>query len=122
MAFIIGGMIVAALGVALACKWFVFPALRKHAWWNVTTAYLWALAGNSKTIAVALAVEVLALADEAKAIDLSALFGAERGGRIAAVMGVVMIVLRLVTKRPASFTPASAEVSAGEPAQTREPG
>jgi hypothetical protein len=68
-------------------------------------ARLWAIAGNSKTIAVAYAVQLLALLDEFKIIDWSGLLGVERGGRIAAIMGLVMIGLRLVTTRAASFRP-----------------
>jgi hypothetical protein len=68
-------------------------------------AWLWAVAGNSKTIAVAYAVQLLALIDEFKVVDWSALFGVERGGRIASIMSLLMIGLRLVTTGSTSFKP-----------------
>ncbi len=64
---------------------------------------LWALAGNSKTIAASYAIQVLGVADEIKVLDWSTLFGAEKGGRILAIAGVLMLVLRLVTRGPVSF-------------------
>jgi hypothetical protein len=41
--------------------------------------------------------------DEAKLLDWSALVGSERAGRVMVVMGVVMIVLRLITRAAVSF-------------------
>ena len=68
-------------------------------------SYLWALAGNSRTLAVAYAIELLAILDMAKIIDWSSLLGVERGGKVAAIIGVVIIVLRLITIKPVSFKP-----------------
>lgn len=85
--------------------WGVLPQLRKLAWWDGFTSRLWAAAGNSKTIAVAYAAELLGLLDEAKLLDWSTLVGSERAGRVMVVMGVVMIVLRLVTRAAVTFRP-----------------
>lgn len=68
-------------------------------------ARIWAIAGNSKTIAVAYAAELLAALDEFKMIDISSLLGAERAGRAVAIMGLIMFGLRLVTRGAASFKP-----------------
>jgi hypothetical protein len=61
------------------------------------------LCGNSKTIAVAYAAELLGVLDEAKVLDWSQLLGADSAGRVMVIMGVVMIVLRLVTRTAVSF-------------------
>ena len=68
-----------------------------------TPAKLCALAGNSRTMLVAYAAELLGAIDELKLVDLSALLGSERAGRVMVVMGLVMIVLRLVTRTAVSF-------------------
>ena len=47
--------------VVAAYWWAVLPRLRKLAWWGGFTARVWAIAGNSKTIAIAYAVELMAL-------------------------------------------------------------
>jgi hypothetical protein len=94
--------------IALAASlywWFALPRLRQFPWWDGFTAWLWALAGNSRTIGVAYAAELLAVLDEAKIIDWSQLLGVESGGRVVAVMGIVMILLRLVTRTAVSFKP-----------------
>jgi hypothetical protein len=84
--------------------WAVLPQLRKLAWWDGFVIRLWALAGNSKTIVVAYAAELLGLLDEAKLLDWSALVGSERAGRVMVVMGAV-ILLRLVTRAAVTFKP-----------------
>lgn len=71
--------------------------------WEDFVARLWAIAGNSRTIAVAYAAEVVAALDEARLLDFSTLIGAERAGRMLAIMGVVMFALRLVTRSAISF-------------------
>lgn len=83
--------------------WLALPQLRKLSWWDGFVARLWALAGNSRTIAVAYAVELLGLLDEAKYLDWSQLIDSERAGRVMAIMGVVMIILRLVTRTAVAF-------------------
>jgi hypothetical protein len=85
--------------------WLALPRLRKFAWWDALTARLWAIAGNSRTLAVAYAAELLGILDEAKIVDWSTLLGVERGGRVVAVMGAVMFGLRLVTRTAVSFEP-----------------
>ena len=62
-----------------------------------------AFCGNSKTIAVAYAAELLGVLDEAKVLDWSQLLGAESAGRVMVIMGAVMILLRLVTRTAVSF-------------------
>ena len=71
--------------------------------WPEITARVWALAGNSRTIAIAYAAELLGMLDEAKILDWSQLVGAQNAGRVVVVMGVAMIVLRLVTRTAVSF-------------------
>jgi len=94
--------------------WLLLPRLRQLGWWStfqqIVYARLgslltgfWALTGNSRTILVGYAAELLGLLDEAKLLDWSALIGSERAGRVMVVMGVVMIVLRLVTRAAVSF-------------------
>jgi len=85
--------------------WAVLPQLRKLAWWDGLVIRLWALAGNSKTIAVAYAAELLGVLDEAKLLDWSELVGSERAGRVMVIMGAVMILLRLVTRAAVTFKP-----------------
>ena len=97
------GLIAIAAGVYW---WALLPRLRKLAWWDGFVARLRALVGgayarlrglcgNSKTIAVAYAAEILGILDEAKVVDWSELLGAEAAGRVMVIMGAVMIVLRL---------------------------
>ena len=45
--------------------------------------------------------------DEAKVLDWSQLLGADSAGRVMVIMGVVMILLRLVTRTAVSFKPES---------------
>jgi hypothetical protein len=85
--------------------WLVLPRLRTLAWWDALTARLWAVAGNSRTLAVAYAAELLGILDEAQIVDWSTLLGVERGGRVVAVMGAVMLGLRLITRTAVSFKP-----------------
>ena len=96
--------------------WGVLPQLRKLPWWDTfvcgvgaTLTRLYArlriLCGNSKTLAVAYAAELIGLLDEAKLLDWSQLIGSERAGRVMVVMGAVMIVLRVVTRAAVSFKP-----------------
>lgn len=65
--------------------------------------WLWTIAGNSKTLAVAYAVELLSLLDEAKVVPWSELIGVERGGRVSAIVTTAFIFLRVVTKGPTTF-------------------
>ena len=100
-------VIAAALAVTLYI-WLILPRLRRRAGWNsaraaLASARLRALCGNSRTLAVAYAAELLGLLDEAQFLDWSALIGAEGAGRVMAVMGAVMILLRLVTRTAVSF-------------------
>ena len=102
--------------------WLALPRLRRLGWWSsfadTTLARLrdlaanawsnawakfWALTGNSRTILIGYAAELIGVLDEAKLLDWSALVGAERAGRVMVVMGAVMIVLRLVTRAGVSF-------------------
>jgi hypothetical protein len=91
--------------------WALLPRLRKLSWWqkgvharlDAFVSKAWTLTGNSKTILVGYAAELLGMLDEAKLLDWSALVGSERAGRVMVVMGVVMIVLRLVTRAAVSF-------------------
>jgi hypothetical protein len=96
--------------------WAVLPRLRKLPWWEGFIARLWAvlegvyarlrgLCGNSKTIAVAYAAEVLGILDEARVVDWSEILGAEAAGRVMVIMGAVMILLRLVTRTAVTFKP-----------------
>jgi hypothetical protein len=90
------------------------PRLRRLPWWDGVVAEMRAVferagararafCGNSKTIAVAYAAELLGVLDEAKVLDWSQLLGAESAGRVMVIMGAVMIVLRLVTRTAVSF-------------------
>ena len=83
--------------------WALLPRLRTFKWWDGFVSKAWTLTGNSKTILVGYAAELLGMLDEAKLLDWSALVGAERAGRVMVVMGIVMIVLRLVTRAAVSF-------------------
>ena len=89
--------------IATAYWWFVLPRLRKFSWWDRAVAQLWAVAGNSKTILVAYAVELIGVMDEARMLDWSQLVGAENAGRVMMMMGVAMILLRLATRTAVSF-------------------
>src|SRR5262245_40819793 len=106
-------LVLAIVAVALY-YWLLLPRLRVLPWWNGVLAELGAvleracvrlrgLCGNSKTIAVAYAAELLGVLDEAKVLDWSQLLGADSAGRVMVIMGVVMIVLRLVTCTAVSF-------------------
>jgi hypothetical protein len=61
------------------------------------------LQATRKTIAVAYAVELIGVMDEAKMLDWSQLVGAENAGRVMLIMGTAMILLRLVTHTAVSF-------------------
>jgi hypothetical protein len=90
--------------IIVAAYWrVVLPRLRKLAWWDRFAARAWAVAGNSKTIAVAYAVEMIGVMDEASMLDWSQLVGAENAGRVMVIMGAAMILLRLVTHTAVSF-------------------
>ena len=106
------GLILAA--AATLYIWLILPRLRRRPAWSGLGAdaraalaaaggRLRALCGNSRTIAVAYAAEILGLLDEAKLLDWSALLGAESAGHVMVIMGVVMILLRLVTRTAVSF-------------------
>lgn len=70
--------------------------------YETAKSWVWAAAGNSRTIMVAYAAELLALLDEFKLLDWSSLVG-ENSGKVVAVMGVVIFVLRIITREPVSF-------------------
>jgi uncharacterized membrane protein len=78
---------------------------RKASWWDDFVARLWALAGNSRTLAVAYAAELLGMLDEAKLVDWSQLVGSQNAGRVLVIMGIVMIVLRMITRTAVEFRP-----------------
>src|SRR5262245_10979110 len=101
------------VAVALYC-WLARPRLRLPPWWDGVVAEardvlaracdrLRGLCGNSKTIAVAYAAELLGVLDEVKVLDWSQLLGADSAGRVMVIMGAVMIVLRVVTRTAVSF-------------------
>jgi hypothetical protein len=106
-------VVIAAIALTLYI-WLILPRLRRHPWWAgvsakacaalaAVLARLRALCGNSRTLAVAYAAELLGVLDEAKLLDWSQLLGAEAAGRVMVVMGAVMILLRLVTRTAVSF-------------------
>ncbi|HYY39016.1 MAG TPA: hypothetical protein VE801_14840 [Xanthobacteraceae bacterium] len=105
--------LISAASVALYI-WLILPRLRRRPGWAgiiaevgaalaAAFARLRALCGNSRTLAVAYAAELLGVLDEAKLLDWSELLGAESAGRVMVVMGAVMILLRLVTRTAVSF-------------------
>ena len=105
--------LISAASVALYI-WLILPRLRRRPGWAgviaearaalaAAFARLRALCGNSRTLAVAYAAELLGVLDEAKLLDWSALLGAESAGRVMVVMGAVMILLRLVPRTAVSF-------------------
>lgn len=73
--------------------------------WQKLKCRAWALAGNSRTVLVAYGMEVAGYIDEAKYFDWSNIVGSERAGRIVAACGVIMIVLRVMTKAAVLFSP-----------------
>jgi hypothetical protein len=100
--------------VATLYIWLILSRLRRRPGWAgviakagaalaAGSARLRALCGNSRTLAVAYAAELLGVLDEAKLLDWSALLGVEGAGRVMAIMGAVMILLRLVTRTAMSF-------------------
>jgi hypothetical protein len=97
------GFLMPLVIIVAAYWWLVLPRLRKFSWWYGVVARLWAMAGNSKTILVAYAVELIGVMDEARMLDWSQLVGAENAGRVMVIMGVAMILLRLVTRTAVSF-------------------
>jgi hypothetical protein len=97
------GFLVPFVIIVAAYWWLVLPRLRKFSWWDGVVARLWAMAGNSKTILVAYAMELIGVMDEARMLDWSQLVGAENAGRVMVIMGVAMILLRLVTRTAVSF-------------------
>jgi len=99
---VLGFLILLAV-IGAAYWWLILPRLRKFSWWAGVVARLWAVAGNSKTILVAYAVELIGVMDEARMLDWSQLVGAENAGRVMVIMGAAMILLRLVTRTAVSF-------------------
>jgi uncharacterized protein (TIGR02594 family) len=97
------GFLMPSIIIVAAYWWVVLPRLRKFSWWDGAVARLWAMAGNSKTILVAYAVELIGVMDEARMLDWSELVGAENAGRVMVIMGAAMILLRLVTRTAVSF-------------------
>jgi hypothetical protein len=106
-------LILTAIAITLY-YWLLLPRLRRLAWCDGVAAEVRAvleracarlrgLCGNSRTIAVAYAAELLGVLDEAKVLDWSQLVGADSAGRVMVIMGVVMIVLRLVTRTAVDF-------------------
>jgi hypothetical protein len=106
-------LVLAAIAITLY-YWLLVPRLRRLPWWDGVVAKfgavleragarLRAFCGNSKTIAVAYAAELLGVLDEAKVLDWSQLLGAESAGRVMVIMGAVMILLRLVTRTAVDF-------------------
>src|SRR5262245_45356377 len=106
-------LVVTAIAITLY-YWLLLPHLRRLPWWGGVVAEvrvvferacaaLRGFCGNSKTIAVAYAAELLGVLDEAKVLDWSQLVGADSAGRVMVIMGVVMIVLRLVTRTAVDF-------------------
>jgi len=94
--------------------WLLLPRLRQLPWCDAAVAETRAVleragararafCGNSKTIAVAYAAELLGVLDEAKVLDWSQLLGAESAGRVMVIMGALMIGLRLVTRTAVDF-------------------
>lgn len=59
--------------------------------------------GHSRMIALSYGTFILAALDEAKVLDWSNLIGTEKGGRIAAVLGLAIFGLRMVTTGPVSW-------------------
>ena len=51
------GFLIPLTVIVAAYWWLVLPRLRKLSWWDGAVARLWAMAGNSKTILVAYAVD-----------------------------------------------------------------
>jgi hypothetical protein len=107
------GFVIIAVAITLY-YWLALPRLRRLPWWDAGIAELRAVleracarlrgfCGNSRTIAVAYAAELLGVLDEAKVLDWSALLGADSAGRVMVIMGAVMIVLRLVTRTAVDF-------------------
>jgi hypothetical protein len=120
-------LVLAAIAVTLY-YWLLLPRLRRLAWWDGAVAEVRAVVeragararafcGNSKTIAVAYAAELLGVLDEARVLDWSQLLGAESAGRVMVIMGALMIVLRLVTRTAVDFKALS--VRCGVPASRR---
>ena len=97
------GFLMPSVIIVAAYWWVVLPRLRKFSWWDGVVARLWAMAGNSKTILVAYAMELIGVMDEARMLDWSQLVGAENAGRVMVIMGAAMILLRLVTRTAVSF-------------------
>src|SRR5262245_13132244 len=106
-------LVVTAIAITLY-YWLLLPRVRQLPWWDGVVAGVRAVleracarlrgfCGNSKTIAVAYAAELLGVLDEAKVLDWSQLLGADSAGRVMVIMGVVMIVLRLVTRTAVDF-------------------
>jgi hypothetical protein len=102
------------IAAVVLCYWLLLPRLRRLPWWDAAVAEaravveragarLRAVCGNSKTIAVAYAAELLGVLDEAKVLDWSQLLGAESAGRVMVIMGALMILLRLVTRTAVDF-------------------
>lgn len=71
--------------------------------WAKIKAHLWAIAGNSRTILVGYGLEFAGYLDEAKYLDWTSWFGAERGGKLVMVLGGVVIGLRLITTAAVSW-------------------
>jgi hypothetical protein len=71
--------------------------------WQSIKDWFWRVCGQSRTIALAYAAQILALLDEFKLIDWSNLLGVERGGRVLAICGVIMFIMRLVSNSAVTF-------------------
>jgi hypothetical protein len=65
--------------------------------------FLWRACGHSRTLLVAYGLIVLAALEEARLVDWSPLVGAERSGRVVAVLSVVIVIMRLITTSAVRF-------------------
>ena len=66
-------------------------------------ARFWAMCGNSRTILVSYLAMILAILEQAQVLDWAVLLGEKSSGKIMAIMGVAMLILRLVTQSAATF-------------------
>jgi hypothetical protein len=109
-------VLILAIVAVVLYYWLFLARLRQLPWWDAAVAEVRAVldragararafCGNSKTIAVAYAAELLGVLDEAKVLDWSQLLGAESAGRVMVIMGALMILLRLVTRTAVDFKP-----------------
>lgn len=82
-------VVILLLGLAIAAILYYDP-------WHMGSL-MWAFAGNSRTMAVAYSVQLLSVLEMSSVIDFTALVGAEHGARVASIMSIAMIIMRVVT-------------------------